>query len=213
MKYSALLISALAVLAKAVQITNTDFTVTENQPYTITWTGSTDPVTIKLKTGASNDLKDVQTITSSGSGGSFTWTPENLPSGTYAFEITDSSGDVNYSSQFSYQGTGTLTATSSTASSTASTASTTESSSSSSETKSTTSSARLTSSTMTPLTNSTTLSTSAHASTSRSSSTATTTSSSSTSTATEVPNTNNGQRVASSLALVLGAVAAFVAFN
>lgn len=209
MKFSAaLLVSVLAVLTEAVKLINEQYTITEGVPFTIKWDEAVDPVTIKLKNGESGNLKDVQTITSSGTSGAFTWTPENLPSGTYAFEITDSTGDVNYSPQFSYQGTGTLSTTSSTASSTAST---TESSSTSSETKSTTSSASLTSSTMTPITNST-MTTSTRASTSRSS-TATVTSSSSTSTATEVPNTNNGQRVASSLALVFGAVAAFVAFN
>jgi hypothetical protein len=71
-------------------------------------------------------------------GTSFTWTPDNLPSGTYAFRITDESGEVNYSMMWSYQGTGELTTSSSatltTLTTRASTSTTTASSSTETET-------------------------------------------------------------------------------
>ena len=88
-------------------------------------------------------------------GDSFTWTPEDLPSGTYAFKITDgdSKEDENYSVRFPYVGsvvasssasstlsTVTITSTSTKASSTAE-SSTVESSAASTDASSTVTSA------------------------------------------------------------------------
>jgi hypothetical protein len=83
---------------------NTQFDLTEGQPYTIRFTGCDSGCTIVLQNGESTDLKDYKTLTSSAEGDSFTFTPSQLPSDTYNFKITDSAGEVNYSEQFSYEG-------------------------------------------------------------------------------------------------------------
>ncbi|KAL1879574.1 hypothetical protein Plec18167_004035 [Paecilomyces lecythidis] len=73
--------------------------VTVGQPATLTWSGgSNSPVTITLKKGDSNDLKDVKVLTSDAQGGTFQWTPSpDLTDGSdYAFQITQD-GQVNYS--------------------------------------------------------------------------------------------------------------------
>jgi hypothetical protein len=206
MKFSVgtLVAFAAAALAKPI-LTNSNYDIVEDEAFTIKWSNAQGPVTITLKTGPSTALKTVTTIVADESSTSFTWTPTDLPSGTYALEITDSSGEPNYSPQFQYVGTGTLpTSSESSASSTvartssSAAASTTESSSSNTEESSTSTE----SSSITSASNSTTIST-----------TPTSTSTRGTSTNTPPANSNNGQRFASSLALVLGTVAALVFFN
>ncbi|CAI7590528.1 unnamed protein product [Penicillium glandicola] len=58
---------------------------------TLTWTGAApdQPVTIVLRQGPSDNLKDVKAITTDAEGGIFTWTPGNdIEKGsTYAFQI------------------------------------------------------------------------------------------------------------------------------
>ncbi|KAI0600898.1 Ser-Thr-rich glycosyl-phosphatidyl-inositol-anchored membrane family-domain-containing protein [Biscogniauxia sp. FL1348] len=119
-------LAALAGLANAkVILTNTNYDdIQVGKAFEITWADAEGPVTILLKNGAENDLKDVSTITSGQTSGSFSWTPSSDLSGNYAFEITDGV-DVNYSQMFTLNGTpSTTTTAASSASSTGSSTST-----------------------------------------------------------------------------------------
>ncbi|CAG8976386.1 hypothetical protein HYALB_00006159 [Hymenoscyphus albidus] len=103
MQFSSALVAAAALaVANAVSFTNTVFNdVTAGQPFTFTWKDNQGPVTIRLKNGPSTDLKDVSVITSAQTGGSYVWNvPATLAQDTYAFDIVDSTGVPNYSSQF-----------------------------------------------------------------------------------------------------------------
>ncbi|KAK4170199.1 hypothetical protein QBC43DRAFT_1707 [Cladorrhinum sp. PSN259] len=202
---------AAGVLARP-EFTNTSYQgIKEGAPFTLTWQKAEGTVTIEIVSGKDEgSLEPVRTITTTtGESGSFTYTPSNLPSGKYAFRISDESGDKpNYGEIFTYTGTGaplttgtstvSKSATSTGKSSTATDSSTSTETSSSTETStsSVTSSARVSASTTLTTTTS---STSTRAAT--------------TTTGAPPPNTNNGQRFASSLALVLGTVAALVFFN
>jgi len=202
MKFSigAILALAAAVLAQP-KFTNSDFTVTEGEPFTLTWSNAQGPVTIKLKTGPSTDLKTVSVLTTGETGTEFTWTPAELPSGTYAFEIDDSSATPNYSKRFEYVGTGTVsssTALSSTASSSSTSASVTSTSTSSSTETESTSSTSSESSTSTTLSTTTT-----QAATSTRANRPTNT----------VADLNGSERFASPLGFVLLTVAALIFFN
>jgi hypothetical protein len=123
MKYSFV---ALAAMATAVMATptllNSAFDVEEGKPFEIKYSGCEGGCTIVLQNGESTNLKDVQTLTSSASGDSFTFTPSGLPSDTYNFKITNNAnGESNYSSQWEYKGTGTLPSSTVTATVTATT--------------------------------------------------------------------------------------------
>ncbi|CAG8959948.1 hypothetical protein HYFRA_00012665 [Hymenoscyphus fraxineus] len=103
MQFSSALVAAAALaVANAVSFTNPAFNdVTAGQPFTFTWKDNQGPVTIRLKNGPSTDLKDVSVITSAQTGGSYVWNvPATLSQDTYAFDIVDSTGVPNYSSQF-----------------------------------------------------------------------------------------------------------------
>ncbi|RGP67265.1 hypothetical protein FLONG3_8556 [Fusarium longipes] len=105
MKYTFATVAAFATMALAKPaFLNTEFDLTEGKPYTIRFSGCESGCTIVLQNGESTDLKDYKTLTTSAEGDSFTFTPSQLPSDTYNFKITDSAGDVNYSSQFTYEG-------------------------------------------------------------------------------------------------------------
>ncbi|CAF3551720.1 hypothetical protein SNK03_000617 [Fusarium graminearum] len=105
MKYTIATIAAFATMALAKPaFLNTDFALTEGKPYTIRYSGCDSGCTIILQNGESTDLKDYKTLTSGAKGDSFTFTPSQLPSDTYNFKITDSAGDINYSAQFTYEG-------------------------------------------------------------------------------------------------------------
>ncbi|KAF6808117.1 hypothetical protein CSOJ01_07723 [Colletotrichum sojae] len=121
--FTSVIVAGFAALAQAVQLTNSDFSITAGEPFTITWSDNQGPVTLTLKNGPSTDLKTVTTITTGASGNSFTWTPSaSLPSDTYALEISDGT-EPNYSNQFTIAGaSGTATAASSTGSASATTA-------------------------------------------------------------------------------------------
>ncbi|CAK7228418.1 hypothetical protein SBRCBS47491_006898 [Sporothrix bragantina] len=205
--------AALAATVAAVPaFTNSAFDLVPGSTFTLTWGNATGPVTIYLATGESTDLKKVQTIDSNDSSGSFTWTvPTDLVTGTYAFEITDSTG-TNYSKQFTLTGTGSATSSATTAVSTSvtstaasstvtSTTTSSSSSSSSSSSTSSSSSSKTTHLTTTASSNSTTTKT-------------TSTGTKATTSATTVPaNTNNGPQAKSPLAFVLVTVAALLYFN
>ncbi|KAL2270069.1 hypothetical protein VTJ83DRAFT_2253 [Remersonia thermophila] len=204
--FGAVLAFAAAVLAKPI-LTNSEYTIVEGQPFTLTWQNAEGPVTLSIMTGSSNNLKHVVDIATVPEGEtSYTFTLNDLPSGTYAIRITDATGEPNYSVMWSYLGTAlpSTTETSATSSSTATSSVSSTSSASSTETEtSVTSSA------------STTASTTASASATTLVITTTQTPTTTRNTQpTEAPeNTNSGNRFMSPLALVLGTVAALVFFN
>ncbi|KAK3950461.1 Ser-Thr-rich glycosyl-phosphatidyl-inositol-anchored membrane family-domain-containing protein [Pseudoneurospora amorphoporcata] len=216
MKFSLAAVSAFVAYALAKPaFTNTNFNIQEGVDYTLKWKDATGPVTISLMNGPDEkSMKPFKTIASGVTGDSFTWTPEDLPSGTYAFKITDgdSTEDENYSVRFPYVGS--VVATSS-ASSTLSTITKTSTSTQVSSTveSSTVESSSAASSTAASSTDASSTVTSA------ASSAASTTTSTRAATSTEAapsnspPNTNNAERFASPLALILGTVAALVFFN
>ncbi|KAK1774138.1 hypothetical protein QBC45DRAFT_338330 [Copromyces sp. CBS 386.78] len=222
MKFSLAAVSAFVAYALAKPaFTNTDFnTIQEGVDYTLKWKDATGPVTISLMNGPDEkSMKPFKTIASGVTGDSFTWTPEDLPSGTYAFKITDgdSTEDENYSVRFPYVGSVVAT------SSASSTLSTITKTSTSTQVSSTVESSTVESSTVeSSSAASSTDASSTDASstvTSAASSAASTTTSTRAATSTEAapsnspPNTNDAERFASPLALILGTVAALVFFN
>lgn len=56
--------AAVSQALAEVQLTNSAYAVTENQPFTITWSGAEGAVTLTLKDGSSTDLKTVSAIAS-----------------------------------------------------------------------------------------------------------------------------------------------------
>lgn len=200
--YCGLLAAALAAVASAVKfdIPPSGLNPIEGQPIEIFYSEAEGPVTITLKNGPIGDLQTVRPIGNGPAGeGSIIWTPEGLPSDSYALEIVDGS-NINYSPQFVFQGTGsanTTTLTEADATLTPTDATTTP-----------TTPAAATSPTNTTLDTTTTDTTTTDA-------TATTTED--TATTTEPINQNdqnNGNpRLGSSMALVLGAAALLATFN
>ncbi|EFR02152.1 extracellular matrix protein [Nannizzia gypsea CBS 118893] len=96
-----------AVAAEKLAFTSFPSGLTAGQPFTVTWTGGNAdlPVTITLRHGPSDDLKDVSILTSSATGGSYTFTPStSLVSGTdYALQISQGS-EINYTGLFTITG-------------------------------------------------------------------------------------------------------------
>lgn len=110
MKYTFATIAAFASVALAQPaFLNSKFDVQEGKPFTIKYSGCEGGCTITLQNGKSTDTKDVEVLTATAEGDSFTFTPGNLPSDTYNFKIKNNEdGTINYSGQFAYEGTGTL---------------------------------------------------------------------------------------------------------
>lgn len=105
MKYSVAAVSAFAAVALAKpSITNLSFDVEVGKPFTLTFAGCSSGCDIELQTGSSKDLKDVKSLATGVTGTSATVTLDKIPSGTYNFKITDSTGESNYSAQFPVQG-------------------------------------------------------------------------------------------------------------
>jgi len=192
LSFAAIVGALVATVCAKPAFTNTDFTLTEGQPFTLEWVNATGPVTIVLVSGPdSGSLQPYSTLTSTATGTSFTYTPSGIPSGNYAFRINDASSvsDPNFSKLIVYVGTGSTSS----------------------------SSGRTTATTSAPSTTGTTTS----ASTTEASTTLTTTSAhrttaSTTPRPTVAPNNNNngaGQRFSSPLALVIITAAALVFFN
>ncbi|KAI9869037.1 MAG: hypothetical protein M1813_002860 [Trichoglossum hirsutum] len=203
--------SAVAVVAaqSSLMLTTTFTSVAAGDSVKITWAGGdpTAPVTLVLRSGDPNNLNAGSVITSSATGGSFTWSvPSDIPSlSNYALEIKQGSLD-NFSNQFAISGgsgtalpTGSLTATLSASNSSTSTST---SSSSSSESSSSASSSTASGNLTTTATLKTT-----------SSSAGTTRTSAPTSSSTVAPNANTAPGFASPLALVLSAMMAMIYFN
>jgi len=194
-------LSVLASSVFALTFTSAPSTVVAGSTYTLTYTtdDTTDPVSIVLRKGNPAALDTIGTLTSTATGGSYSWTvAANLVSGTdYALEILQGTV-VNYYGPFSL--TGGSTAPSSTSSGSLS-ASISASGSSSSGSLSQTSSAKVSTSSHVGNSTVTTKST-----VSTSLSTSKITSSSAGATATSAP--NSASSISSPLALILGAVAA-----
>lgn len=99
---SAALVSLVAAQDEPLALTVVPESVEAGQPVTIEYSGDPNvPTTLTLRKGDPNDLDTVETITTSGTGGTITWTPsESLESGEdYALEISQGEDQVNYSGQ------------------------------------------------------------------------------------------------------------------
>lgn len=196
MKFTGFVLAALAAIAQAIQFDfdAAGFAPVAGVPITLKWSDAAGPVTITLMNGPIGNLKDVQTITSGQSSGSFTWTPpKDIPTDVYALKITDGAS-TNYSPQFNYVGNGVATPTLS---------ATTSGVASTNLSSSTITSTTISNSNMTTMTTTKSATSTKHFSTTSSTPAATT----------SPVNQNSSQRLASSLALVIGALAAFVVFN
>ncbi|KAK1832910.1 hypothetical protein QBC39DRAFT_65223 [Podospora conica] len=193
LSFAAIVGALVASVCAKPAFTNLDFTLTENTPFTLEWVNATGPVTITLVRGAdSQSLQPIETLTSTATGTSFTWTPSGLPSGNYAFRINDATSvsDPNFSKLIVYVGTGSTSSSSAKTTATVTSASSTETESVTSATETETE---------------TTMTTSA----------ARTTATTTPRPTTVAPNNNNnaGQRFSSPLALVILTVGALVFFN
>jgi hypothetical protein len=63
MKFAAVLVLAAAAAVQAkVILTNVQYVITPDTPFTLTWSNNTGPVTITLKNGPALALKDVEVI-------------------------------------------------------------------------------------------------------------------------------------------------------
>ncbi|KAJ6782322.1 hypothetical protein PWT90_08645 [Aphanocladium album] len=111
MKFTAATIAAVlasGVLAKP-SFTNSEVNPKEGKPFTLTFNGCDTGCTITLQTGPNSQaLSDIRTLTTDAKGGSYDVTLDNIGSGSYNFKITSNSdpSDPNYSTTFSYTGTG-----------------------------------------------------------------------------------------------------------
>lgn len=110
--FQSLLAGAALVAAAVAQDGRLSFTsfpedVSVGEPVTVTWAGGipSEPVTITLRRGVSDNLDDVAVLTSTATGGSYTWDPsEDLADGEdYALMISQGE-EVNYTNQFSIEG-------------------------------------------------------------------------------------------------------------
>lgn len=57
------LLVAFGAVAEAVKLTNSDFDVAPGEDFTITWAEAQEPVTLRLKSGDSDELQTISTIT------------------------------------------------------------------------------------------------------------------------------------------------------
>ncbi|RDW81816.1 hypothetical protein BP6252_02928 [Coleophoma cylindrospora] len=102
----------VTIYASKVAITNLDLrNISVGAPFRITWAYNLGPITLELVNGPINNQQYVQTIASNVTDESYNWTPSNVPSGLYAFKITDpsnadhdTSDKVNLSEQFNITG-------------------------------------------------------------------------------------------------------------
>ncbi|WEW58405.1 hypothetical protein PRK78_003873 [Emydomyces testavorans] len=109
--FKALLAGAALIASTAAQgklaFTSFPSNVQVGKPVTVTWAGGspTQPVTIKLRKGSSNNLQDVAVLTSAATGGSYTWTPSSslINGPDYALQISQGS-EINYTNLFSITG-------------------------------------------------------------------------------------------------------------
>lgn len=92
--------AALIAAAWAVEFNEVPSTIEAGKSYTITYSPKDNtPTTLILRKGDPDDLGTIATLTTSATGGSFTWTvPSTLVNAKdYALEIVQSGGTPNYS--------------------------------------------------------------------------------------------------------------------
>ncbi|KAF1969150.1 hypothetical protein BU23DRAFT_243536 [Bimuria novae-zelandiae CBS 107.79] len=124
MRFFEVILSGAALISAVLAVEFTSFpqgSVAAGKPITLTYTPKDAVTTILLKKGPSTDLKTLDTLTTTSTGGSFTWTPpKTLEAGDdYAFEIQQAGAVPNYSGQFALTGGSAPVASSSSASSSA----------------------------------------------------------------------------------------------
>ncbi|KXL50386.1 hypothetical protein M433DRAFT_430137 [Acidomyces richmondensis BFW] len=106
-----LVVTAFVAIAAAqssvLTFTHVPNPVTDGQPQAITYAtnDTSSPVTIILRQGEASNLKTIETLTTTATGGQFIWTPStSLPDGiNYALEITQGN-QVNYFGPLEVQG-------------------------------------------------------------------------------------------------------------
>ncbi|KAM0714812.1 hypothetical protein Q7P37_009276 [Cladosporium fusiforme] len=106
-----IVLGALAAVAAAqsavLTFTNVPNPITDGQAQAITYAtnDTTNPVSILLRQGPSDDLKTIETLTEDATGGQFIWTPStSLPNGNnYALQIKQGD-EINYFGPFTVQG-------------------------------------------------------------------------------------------------------------
>jgi len=191
------LVAAYAVAqSSTLQFTSFPANVQAGTQVTLTWTGgdSTQPVTILLKQGDPTNLDTVGTLTTSATGGSYTWNVDStiVDASNYAFEIQQGT-EINYSAPFAVAGGTGVSSTVASASASASVSAASSSASAASASASASASSASASS----------------ASASKSSSASKT---SATAASTSAPS-NSANGLQSPIALLIGAVAAMMYFN
>lgn len=129
MRFFQIIASSAAFIAAALALEiNTYPTggVVAGQTYTVTYSPADNtPTTFILRKGLSTDLGTVGTLTSTATGGTFSWTvAKDLPNGAdYALEIRQTGQTPNYSGQFGLTGGSAAASSSAAASASASSAS------------------------------------------------------------------------------------------
>ncbi|KZM26269.1 hypothetical protein ST47_g2557 [Ascochyta rabiei] len=128
MRFFQMVASGAAFIAAALAVEINQYPtggVKAGQTYTVTYSPADNtPTTFILRKGLSTDLATIGTLTSTATGGTFSWTvASDLPDGSdYALEIRQAGQSPNYSGQFGLTG-GSAVASSSAASASASSAS------------------------------------------------------------------------------------------
>jgi len=196
---------AAAQAAGQLAFTTLPGSIQAGQSYTLEWAGgdATAPVTIILRQGDPNNLDTVSTITTTATGGSYTWeVPSTIVNGAdYAFEIVQGSSN-NYSGQFAIAGGSGVAS----ASASATAASVSASASAASESASASASAASESASASAASASASASESASSTLSRSASRT-----SATAASTSAPSDNGASGLQSPVALIFGAIAAMLA--
>lgn len=110
MRFFQMLASSAAFIAAALAVEINEYPtggVEAGKTYTVTYSPADNtPTTFILRKGLSTDLDTVGTLTSTATGGTFSWTvAKDLPNGAdYALEIRQSGEAPNYSGQFGLTG-------------------------------------------------------------------------------------------------------------
>jgi len=110
MRFIQMLASSAAFIAAALAVEINEYPtggVEAGKTYTVTYSPADNtPTTFILRKGLSTDLDTVGTLTSTATGGTFSWTvAKDLPNGAdYALEVRQSGEAPNYSGQFGLTG-------------------------------------------------------------------------------------------------------------
>ncbi|KAL8704464.1 MAG: hypothetical protein Q9201_002380 [Fulgogasparrea decipioides] len=102
------IVAAVAQSSSLIAFTSTPATVTAGSDATLQWSGGdpSQPVTILLRRGQSENLRTVAVVNGAATGTSTVWhVPEDLPNGSdYTFQISQGVDVTNYSGRFSVTG-------------------------------------------------------------------------------------------------------------